>query len=60
MSEYPIAKDSYVAFDGLSIKEKIKQNLNKSNLFANQNFEGSNLIQSMIHLEWCFHFYYII
>lgn len=43
MNDFPLSKDSYVAFDGLSIKEKIRQRLNASNIFTDQNFEGSNL-----------------
>lgn len=42
-SDFPLAKDSYVAFDGLSIKEKIRQRLNQTQTFTDQNFEGSNL-----------------
>lgn len=41
--DFPIAKDAYVAFDGLSIKEKIRQRLNQTGVFTDQNFEGSNL-----------------
>lgn len=43
MSDFPVSKDSYIAFDGLSIKEKIKQRLNQTGIFTDQNFEGSNL-----------------
>lgn len=42
-SDFPVAKDAYVSFDGLTIKEKIRQRLNQTNLFTDQNFEGSNL-----------------
>lgn len=41
--DYPLPSDSYVAFDGLTIKEKIRQRLNQTNLFTDQNFEGSNI-----------------
>lgn len=40
---FPVPKDSYLAFDGLSIKEKIKQRLNQTGTFTDQNYEGSNL-----------------
>ena len=40
---FPVPKDSYLAFDGLTIKEKIKQRLNQTGIFTDQNFEGSNL-----------------
>ena len=42
-SDFPIAKDAYLAFDGLTIKEKIKQRLNQTGVFTDQNYEGSNL-----------------
>lgn len=42
-NDFPIAKDAYVAFDGFSIKEKIKDRLFQSGLFTDQNFEGSHL-----------------
>lgn len=43
MNDFPIAKNAYVAFDGLSIKEKIKERLNQTGIFTDQNYEGSNL-----------------
>jgi hypothetical protein len=43
MSDFPINKDAYVAFDGLTIKEKIKDRLNQTGIFTDQNYEGSNL-----------------
>jgi len=42
-SDFPVAKDSYLAFDGLTIKEKIRQRLNQTGTYTDQNFEGSNL-----------------
>jgi hypothetical protein len=42
-SDFPIAKDAYLAFDGLTIKEKIRQRLNQTGTYTDQNFEGSNL-----------------
>ena len=42
-SDFPVAKDSYLAFDGLTIKEKIRQRLNQTGVYTDQNFEGSNL-----------------
>lgn len=43
MTDFPVAKNSYVAFDGLTIKEKIRERLNQTGIFTDQNFEGSNL-----------------
>lgn len=43
MTDFPVAKNSYVAFDGLTIKEKIRERLNQTGIFTDQNFESSNL-----------------
>jgi DNA-dependent RNA polymerase auxiliary subunit epsilon len=40
---FPLSKDAYLSFDGLSIKEKIKERLTQTGIFTDQNFEGSNL-----------------
>lgn len=40
---FPVSKDAYLAFDGISIKDKIKQRLNQTGVFTDQNYEGSNL-----------------
>lgn len=42
-SDFPISRDQYLSFDGLTIKEKIRQRLNQTGVFSDQNFEGSNL-----------------
>lgn len=42
-SDFPVPKDAYLAFDGLTIKEKIRQRLNQTGTYTDQNFEGSNL-----------------
>lgn len=43
MTDYPVPKNAYLSFDGLSIKEKIKQRLDQTKIFTDQNYEGSNL-----------------
>lgn len=40
---FPVPKNAYLSFDGLTLKEKIKQRLNQTGIFTDQNFEGSNL-----------------
>ena len=40
---FPVPQDAYLAFDGLSIKDKIRQRLTQTGVFSDQNFEGSNL-----------------
>lgn len=42
-SDFPLPTDAYLSFDGLTIKEKIRQRLNQTGVFSDQNFEGSNL-----------------
>jgi len=39
---FPIPSNNYLAFDGLSIKDKIRERLNQTGIFTDQNFEGSN------------------
>ena len=43
MTDYPVPKNAYLSFDGLSIKQKIKERLNQTKIFTDQNYEGSNL-----------------
>jgi hypothetical protein len=43
MTDYPVPKNAYLAFDGLTIKQKIKDRLNQTKIFTDQNYEGSNL-----------------
>jgi len=39
----PFNKNSYVAFDGLSIRDIIINRLNQSKIFTDQNYQGSNM-----------------
>jgi hypothetical protein len=39
----PFNKNSYVAFDGLSIRDIIVNRLNQGKVFTDQNYQGSNL-----------------
>jgi hypothetical protein len=39
----PFNKNSYVAFDGISIRDNIINRLNQSKIFTDQNYQGSNL-----------------
>lgn len=45
MSEnnFVIPKDQYVTFDAFSLKDHIKNRLNKDGAFTDQNYEGSNI-----------------
>lgn len=40
-TEWPIEKNQYLVFDALSLKQYIKDQLNKTGAFTDQNFEGS-------------------
>jgi len=42
-AEYAIPADGYLAFDAITLKRLIIDRLNKTSLFTDQNFEGSNL-----------------
>ena len=41
--QYTLQKDSYVAFDALSLRQLIINRLNEQQIFTDQNFVGSNL-----------------
>lgn len=61
MNNFPVPKDAYVAFDGLTIKEKIKDRLNQTGIFTDQNYEGSNLaaINDSIAMSFSLLLYYL-
>lgn len=42
-NNFPIPKDQYVTFDAFSLKEHIKNRLNRDGVFTDQNYEGSNI-----------------
>ena len=42
-SDFPINKNGYLSFDSLSLKSHIKDRLNQSGFFSDQNYEGSNI-----------------
>ena len=43
MSEFEIPKNNYLAFDALTMKQYIRDRLNETGVFTDQNFEGSYL-----------------
>lgn len=61
MNDFPVPKDAYVAFDGLTIKEKIKDRLDQTGIFTDQNYEGSNLaaINDSIAMSFSLLLYYL-
>jgi hypothetical protein len=42
-NEYPLPKNSYAAFDAISLRNLIIQRLNEEGIFTDQNYIGSNL-----------------
>lgn len=42
-SDFPISKSQYLSFDGLTIKEKIRERLLQTGVFTDGAFEGSNI-----------------
>lgn len=54
MSDCPSTKDGYLAFDALSIKQHIKDRLNESGVFTDQNFEGSYISTVMDIVSYTF------
>ena len=42
-TEYNLPRDAYAAFDATTLKSLIIDRLNQSNVFTDQNYEGSNL-----------------
>jgi hypothetical protein len=42
-NNFDIPKDQYVTFDAFSLKQHIKNRLNKDGTFTDQNYEGSNI-----------------
>jgi hypothetical protein len=51
---YTLPKDSYIAFDALTLRQLILKRLNEQGIFTDQNYIGSNcrvlLILYLIHL----------
>ena len=50
--EYNLAQNAYSSFDAVSLKQLIIDRLNTTNLFTDQNYEGSNL-NSVIDIIAC-------
>ena len=50
-----VSKNEYVAFDALSLREFIRTRLNETNLFTDQNYEGSNITAINNIIAYSFH-----
>ena len=55
MSEFPIPRDGYLAFDAYTLKQHIKNALNKSGNFTDQNYEGSYISTIIDIVSYMFH-----
>lgn len=55
MTDFPIKKDSYVAFDALSMKQHIKDSLTEAGVFTDQNYEGSNISTVIDLVSYFYH-----
>jgi hypothetical protein len=54
-SDYNIPFDGYTAFDALSLKSLIIKRLNNSNVFTDQNYEGSNISAVIDIIAYAYH-----
>jgi hypothetical protein len=55
MSEFPIPRDGYLTFDAFTLKQHIKNALNKSGNFKDQNYEGSYMSTIIDIISYMFH-----
>ena len=55
VTTFPLAKNAYAAFDAISLRNLIIERLNKSNLFTDQNYVGSNLAAIIDIISYSYH-----
>lgn len=55
LNNYPLAKDAYLAFDALTLRQLILDKLNASGVYTDQNFVGSNLASIVDIIAYSFH-----
>jgi hypothetical protein len=53
--EYGLAKDAYVNFDAVSLKNFIISKLNENSKFTDQNYEGSNISSLIDIISYSYH-----
>ena len=54
-TEFSIPKDGYLSFDALTLKQYIKDRLNETNIFTDQNYEGSYISTINEIIAYSFH-----
>ena len=55
MTEFPIPRDGYLVFDAFTLKQHIKNALNKGGVFTDQNYEGSYISTIIDIVAYTFH-----
>ena len=55
MAEFPIPRDGYLSFDAFTLKQHIKNALNKSGIFTDQNYDGSFISTIIDIIAYTFH-----
>jgi len=55
MAEFSIPRDGYLCFDSFTIKQHIKNALNKGGVFTDQNYEGSYISTIIDIVAYTFH-----
>ena len=53
-NEYPLPKDSYAAFDAISLRNLIIQRMNDQGIYTDQNYIGSNLASIIDIISYSF------
>ena len=43
LTDFSLPTDAYASFDAVSLKALIKERLDETSMFTDQNYEGSNL-----------------
>ena len=55
LTDFTLPSDGYASFDALSLKDLIKDRLDKTSTFTDQNYEGSNLSSLIDIVSYSYH-----
>ena len=55
LTDFTLTTDSYATFDAVSLKSLIKNRLNETSVFTDQNYEGSNLSSMIDIIAYSYH-----
>lgn len=53
-NQYPLPKDSYAAFDAISLRNLIISRLNEQGVYTDQNYLGSNIASIIDIISYSF------